>query len=181
MVTVFVAIIVIMSVLVIASIVAAMTIVPVITIIQVSAMAIAVTCFVLSVMVTQAVGLGVQLFQSLLLLFLLELVKDATCAISVLALLKEADERDVFAWEHFMHLRLFLLMCFWHQETNLLNFFLLHGQLHHCLNDPFLEVAKRLHLVSHVIVRGHECLLSRGANQWISWLPMFGNLVSASR
>jgi len=48
-------------------------------------------------------------------------------------------------------------------RKNLLNIFLLCGQLHCCLKEPFLKVAKKLHLVMHVIVRGHEHQLSNSA------------------
>ena len=48
-------------------------------------------------------------------------------------------------------------------RKNLLNIFLLCGQLHCCLKEPFLKVAKKLHLVMHVIVPGHERRLSSSA------------------
>ena len=105
---VFVVIIAIMSAGAIVSAIAAMTIMPVATIIRASAMAVVVTCFVSSVTVARAIGLGIRLIQSLLLLFLLELVDDATCVITILALLEEADELDVIVRKCSICLRIFL-------------------------------------------------------------------------
>ena len=83
--------------------------------------------------------------------------------ISILVLLEEADEWDVIIRKHFMRLHTFLLMLSSASRKNLLDFFSLRGQLHHCPKELFLEVTKELHLIMHVIVHGHECQFLSGA------------------
>ena len=56
---------------------------------------------------------------------LLELIEYAVCLISILALLEEADERDVAVWQHFVHFCIPLLVLPWHQEEICLIFSIL--------------------------------------------------------
>ncbi len=58
--------------------------------------------------------LGAHFLGSLLGFLLLELIECAIRLISILALLKEADECNVVVGQHFMSLRIFLQMLPWH-------------------------------------------------------------------
>jgi hypothetical protein len=156
MVTAFVAIVAIGSVVVMTSVVATMMIMAVATIVGARMMLVAAMCPAAPVAFARAVGLGTRLLRGLLLLVLLELVEDATRTISILALLEEADEWDVIIRKHLVRFRIFLLMLFWNREKNLLDFFLLCGQLHHHPKEPFLEVTKELHTATHVVMHRHE-------------------------
>ena len=93
---------------------------------------------------------------------LLELVEHAICLISILTLFEEADECDVVVGQHFMRLRILLLMLPRHQKEDLLDLLRLCGQLHGRMKEPLLMVAHELHSSSHVVMHRHEYgLLSR--------------------
>ena len=115
--------------------------------------------------------LGACFLGGLLGFLLLELIEYAVRSIGVLALLEEADERDVIVGQSFMRLRILLLMLPWHQKEDLLNLLRLRGQLHCRTKEPFLKVAHELHSSSHVIMHRHECGLSsrmEPANQLVA-------------
>ena len=120
--------------------------------------------------------LGARFLGGLLGFLLLELIEYAVRSIGILALLEEADERDVVVGQGFMRLRILLLMLPWHRKEDLLDLLRLHGQLHRCTKEPFLEVAHELHSSSHVVMHRHECGLSsrtKPADQLVTdvWEP----------
>ena len=106
--------------------------------------------------------LGARFFQGLLGPLLLELINYAVRWISVLALFKKPDKREVIVRQSFMRLRILLLMLSRHQEKDLLDPFLLGGQVHCCMQETLFEVAHELHSAAHVVMHGHECRLSSG-------------------
>ncbi len=62
-----------------------------------------------------------------------------------------------------MHLGIFLLKLFRHRENDLLDLFLVGGQLHCRAKDPFLEVAEWLHSTMNVVLCELESRLVGGA------------------
>ena len=104
--------------------------------------------------------LGACFLGGLLGFLLLELIEYAVRSIGVLALLEEADERDVVVGQSFMRFRILLLMLPRHRKKDLFDLLRLRGQLHRRTKEPFLEVAHELHSSPHVIMHRHECGLS---------------------
>ena len=107
--------------------------------------------------------LGARFLGGLLGFLLLELIEYTVRSIGVLALLEEANERDVVVGQSFMRFRILLLMLPRHREEDLLDLLGLRGQLHRRTKEPFLEVAHKLHSLPHVVMHRHECGLSSRA------------------
>ena len=107
--------------------------------------------------------LGARFLGGLLGFLLLELIEYAVRSIGVLALLEEADERDVIVGQSFVRLRVLLLMLLRHRKKDLFDLLRLRGQLHRRTKETLLEVAHELHSSPHVIMHRHECGLSSRA------------------
>ena len=73
------------------------------------------------------------------------------------------------------------VLLFWHREKNLVDFFLLGGRLHFHPMESRLEVSKKLHLMTQVIMCGHECRLLSGAEPADQLVANVPELASASR
>ncbi len=109
------------------------------------------------------------------------LLKNASRLVGCLTLLNESNHPEQVDRHHLVQVGKLVLVRLRLREEDLLTLLLCHGYIY-CLTEVVtLEVAEKLHLTPRELVYWHECGLLGRTKPAISWLPIFGKPVTASR
>jgi hypothetical protein len=113
-----------------------------------------------------------------LLLVLGNLLKNASCLVGCLTLLKERDYLEWVSRHRLVHVCKLVLVCLGLREEDLLTLLLRRGYFHHSTEVATLEVVEKLHLTPRELVHQHECRLlgrTKPANQLVVYIWETGN------
>ncbi len=113
-----------------------------------------------------------------LLLVLGNLLKNASCLVGRLTLLKEGNHSERVGRHHLVQVGELVLVRLRLREEDLFTLFLRHGYVHHLMELVALEVAEKLYSTTHELVHWHESgLLGRmkPANQLVANVGEPGN------
>ncbi len=108
-----------------------------------------------------------------LLLVLGNLLKNASCLVGSLTLLKESNHPERVGRHCLVQVGKLVLVCLWLRKEDLLTLLLQCGCVHHLTEVVTLEVAEKLHLMPHERVHWHECGLlgwTKPADQLVGYV-----------
>jgi hypothetical protein len=114
----------------------------------------------------------------LLLLILSNLIKNASCLVGCLTLLKEGNHSEWMGRHRLIQVGKLVLVCLRVRKEDLFTLLLRHGYVHHSMEVVTLEVAEKLHLMLHELVHWHESGLlgwTKPANQLVANVGEPGN------
>ncbi len=116
-----------------------------------------------------------------LLLVLGNLLENASRLVGCLTLLKESNHHERVGRHHLVQVGKLVLVHFRLRKEDLLTLLLRHGYIHCLMEVVTLKVAEKLHWTPRELVHWHESGFLAMKSQRISWLPIFGRPVTASR
>jgi hypothetical protein len=121
-------------------------------------------------------------FSFLFVAFILgNLLKNVSCFVGRLTLLKENDELERVSGHRLVQIRELELMCLELRSEDFFTLLLRCGHFHHSTEVATLKIPQELYLMPHELMHRHESGLLGGRSQGISWLPTLGNPATASR
>ena len=116
-----------------------------------------------------------------LLLVLGDLLKNASCLVGCLTLLKESDKLARVSRHRLVQVRKLELMHLGLRKEDLFTLILRRGYFHHSTEIATLDVAEKLQLMPHELVHWHESGLLGRTKPVDRWLLTFGKLAKALR
>ncbi len=105
------------------------------------------------------------------LLVLGNLLKNASCLVGCLRLLKESNHPERVSRHHLVQVSKLVLVCLRLRKEDLLTLLLCCGYVHCLMEVVTLKVAEKLHSTPHELVHWHECGLlgcTKPANQLVT-------------
>jgi hypothetical protein len=114
-----------------------------------------------------------------LLLVLGNLLKNASCLVGCLTLLKESNHLERVGRHRLVQVCKLVLVRLRLREEDLLALLLRHGYVHHLTEVATLEVAEKLYLMPREHVHCMRAGFLAVQSQQISWLPMIGKPATA--
>ncbi len=122
-----------------------------------------------------------SLFSFLWLLVLGNLLENASRLVGCLTLLKEGNHLEWVSRHCLVQVGELVWVRLGLREEDLFSLLLRCSYIHCLMEVTTLKVAENLYLMPHELMHWHESGLLEVRSQQISWSPMFGNPVTASR